>query len=190
MHAPSALTENLDLPPATETGALGIFQLKRLWARNRAGRGGRRLPVDQGERHLDHLLIDALGIGLEQTMRYLFAAAPTFEEFERWIVATAGPVAPLQAARNNAAVTRTAYPAEIAQWLAAVEASPPVLSADDLAFWHAHGYVVVPDAVPADSLAAAAQAVWDHVGARPDDPETWYRQRHNGIRMEVQQAWK
>jgi Phytanoyl-CoA dioxygenase (PhyH) len=184
MHAPSALTETLDLPPATETGALGVCQLKRLWARNLAGRSGRQVAADRHERHLDHLVIDALGVGLEQMMRYLITTAPTFEDLERWIVATAGPVAPLQAARINAAVTGAAYPAEIAQWLAAIEANPPVLSADDLAFWHTHGYVVVPDAVPAESLAAAAQAVWEHVGARPDDPESWYRQRHNGIMVQ------
>jgi hypothetical protein len=185
MHAPQpASTEIVDLPPATETGALGICQLKRLWARNLAGRKGHRLPVDLREKHLDHLVIDAVGLGLEQTMQYLFAAAPTFDEFERWIVATAGPVAPMQVARINAAVTAAAYPAEIADWLAAVDASPPVLSRDDLAFWDEHGYVAVHDAVPADGLAAAAQAVWDHVGARPDDPDTWYRQRNNGIMVQ------
>jgi ectoine hydroxylase-related dioxygenase (phytanoyl-CoA dioxygenase family) len=185
MHAPSPLsTDSLDLPPATETGALGICQLKRLWARNLAARAGHPLPADHREKHLDHLIIDALGVGLEQTMEHLFAAAPTFEEFERWIVETAGPVAPLQAARINAAVTSAPYPAEITNWLAAVDASPPVLSAEDLAFWDEHGYVILHDAVPADSLAAAAQAVWDRVGARTDEPDTWYRRRNNGIMVQ------
>jgi hypothetical protein len=129
-------------------------------------------------------VIDALGIGLEQTMQYLFAAAPTFEQFERWIAETAGPVAPLQAVRINAAVTGAPYPGEVTRWLAQVDAGPPVLSPDDFAFWDEHGYVIVHDAVPADSLAAAAQAVWDHVGARPDEPDTWYRQRNNGIMVQ------
>src|SRR5262249_53948065 len=185
MHAPQpACSEIIGLPPATETGALGIYQLKRLWARNAAARAGHRVPADVCEKHLDHLIIDALGVGLEQTMQYLFYAAPTFAEFERWIVETAGPVAPLQAARINAAVTGAPYPAEIAQSLAAVDASPAVLSTDDIAFWDEHGYLIVHDAVPADSLAAAAQAVWDHVGARPDEDETWYRQRNNGIMVQ------
>src|SRR5262249_39791678 len=144
MHAPQpASAEIVDLPPATETGALGVYQLKRLWARNAAARAGRTLPLDHSEPHLDHLIIDALGVGLEQTMQYLFPAAPTFEEFERWIVETAGPIASLQVARINAAVTGASYPQEIAEWLAAVDASPPVLSAHDLAFWDEHGYVIV-----------------------------------------------
>jgi hypothetical protein len=185
MHAPSPPSEDcLDLPAATETGALGVCQLKRLWARNTAARAGHRLPVDHREKHLEHLVIDALGVGLEQTVQYLFAAAPTFEAFERWIVDTAGPVAPPLAGRINAAVIGTPYPAEITEWLAAVDASPPVLSADDLAFWDEHGYVILHDAVPADSLAAAAQAVWDDVGARPDAPDTWYHRRNNGIMVQ------
>jgi hypothetical protein len=185
MHTPSPPSEDcLDLPAATETGALGVCQLKRLWARNTAARAGHRLPVDHREKHLEHLVIDALGVGLEQTVQYLFAAAPTFEAFERWIVDTAGPVAPPLAGRINAAVIGTPYPAEITEWLAAVDASPPVLSADDLAFWDEHGYVILHDAVPADSLAAAAQAVWDHVGARPDAPDTWYHRRNNGIMVQ------
>jgi hypothetical protein len=185
MHAPSPPSEDcLDLPAATETGALGVCQLKRLWARNTAARAGHRLPVDHREKHLEHLVIDALGVGLEQTVQYLFAAAPTFEAFERWIVDTAGPVAPPLAGRINAAVIGTPCPAEITEWLAAVDASPPVLSADDLAFWDEHGYVILHDAVPADSRAAAAQAVWDHVCARPDAPDTWYRRRNNGIMVQ------
>jgi hypothetical protein len=100
MHAPQpASIETVSLPPATEIGALGVCQLKRLWGRNAAARAGHQLPADHREKHLDHLIIDALGVRLEQTMQYLFGAAPSFEQFERWIAETAGPVAPLQAAR-------------------------------------------------------------------------------------------
>ena len=59
-----------------------------------------------------------------------------------------------------------------------------MLSADDLAFWDEHGYVVLHDAVPAATLAAAAQALWDHLGARADDPESWYRRRDHGIMVQ------
>src|SRR5215831_13242790 len=148
MHAPQpAQPETFVLPPATETGALGVCQLKRLWARSAAARAGHRLPADHREKHLDHLIIDALGVGLEQTMKYLFETAPSFDQFERWIVETAGPIAPPQATRINAAVTGAPYPAEIANWLAVVDASAPVLSPDDLAFWDEHGYVILHDAV-------------------------------------------
>ena len=76
------------------------------------------------------------------------------------------------------------YPPETARWLAAVEASAPVLTADDLACWDEHGYVVLHDAVPHEAREAAVQALWDHIGARADDPETWYRRSDHGIMVQ------
>src|SRR5580692_1768912 len=55
-----------NLAPATETGALGIYQLKRLWSRAMAARAGRAPPTTMHDRHLDHLVIHASGLGLEQ----------------------------------------------------------------------------------------------------------------------------
>jgi ectoine hydroxylase-related dioxygenase (phytanoyl-CoA dioxygenase family) len=65
-----------------------------------------------------------------------------------------------------------------------VEASDPVLSAADLAFWDEHGYVVLHDAVAPASREAATQALWDHLGARPDEPDSWYRRRDHGIMVQ------
>ncbi len=172
------------LAEASETGALGVFQLKRLWSRTMATHSGRFTPSRQDERHLDHLAIHACGLGLEQTMDYLGRDAPSFEQFERWIIETAGAPAPEQVARINAAVIGAPCPLETARWLAAIEASAPVLSADDLAFWGEHGYVVLHDAVPPETREAATQALWDHLGARPDNPETWYRRRDHGIMVQ------
>src|ERR1700684_3158151 len=111
------------LAPATETGTLGIYQLKRLWSRAMAARAGRHLPTTLHDCHLD---THASGLGLEQTASYLGQQAPSFEEFERWIVATTGGVAPVRAARINAAVVGDDIPQETARWLATVEASAPV----------------------------------------------------------------
>ena len=59
-----------------------------------------------------------------------------------------------------------------------------MLTDEDLAHWHAHGYVVLHDAVPAASRDAAAQAVWDHVGARADERESWYAPNDHGIMVQ------
>src|SRR5262249_9363421 len=171
------------LPPPTETGLLGAFQLKRAWARQRARRQG-VFDGDQRDFHLDQLVFDALGIGLEQTIQHLGRSALSFEEFERWIVATTGGVSELQVARINAAIAGTEYPATIKQWLASVDSAEPVLSADDLAFWDEHGYVVVHDAVPAETREAATQAILHHLGARLDDPESWYRHDRRSIMVQ------
>lgn len=44
--------------------------------------------------------------------------------------------------------------------------------------------MVLHEAVLAATLAAAAQALWDHLGARADDPESWYRRRDHGIMVQ------
>lgn len=173
----------VDLPPATATGRLGLYQLKRLWTRALAQQQGLAAPTTVHERHLDTLVIHACGVGLEQTIDFL-GGRPDFDAFERWIVATSGGVDPLRVARINAAVTGVAPPDAVARWLATIDASPPVLSADDLAHWQTHGYVVLHDAVPAESRDAAAQALCDHLGARTDDPETWYAPRDHGIMVQ------
>lgn len=172
------------LAPATATGTLGLYQLKRLWSRAMAARNGAAPPDTKHDRHLDYLVIHAAGLGLEPTTRYLGLEAPSFEEFERWIVETTGGIDPLRLARINAAVAGDDYPAEVKRWLAAVEASDPVLSAADLAFWDEHGYLVLHDAVPATSRAAATQALWTHLDARPDDVDSWYQAKDHGIMVQ------
>ena len=174
----------LDLAPATETGALGLYQLKRLWSRARAARAGHRVATTLHDRHLDDLVIHASGLGLEQTASFLGQEAPSFEEFERWIVATTGGIAPERVARINAAVVDDDIPQETARWLAAVEASEPVLDAADLACWQEHGYVVLHDAVTPATREAAALALCRHLDATPDDPETWYRPNDHGIMVQ------
>ena len=170
-----------ELAPATETGILGLYQLKRLWSRNAAARRGRFHATTAHDRHLDHLVIHASGLGLEQTARYLGQEAPSFEAFERWIVATTGRIAPERVARINAAVTGGGIPQTTADRLAEIEAGEPVLTPADLAFWDEHGYVVLHDAIPASACEAAAAAVWKHLDADPGDAETWYQKRTQGI---------
>jgi hypothetical protein len=182
--APAPNLVATSLAPATETGALGIYQLKRLWSRNMAAQAGRRWPTTLHDRHLDHLVIHASGLGLEQTASFLGQAAPSFEEFERWIVATTGGIAPERVARINAAVAGDDVPLETARRLAAVEASAPVLEASDLVCWQEHGYVVLHDAVTPATCEAAALALWRHLDATPDDPETWYRPNDHGIMVQ------
>ncbi len=37
------------------------------------------------------------------------------------------------------------------------------------------GYVVVPNVVPPEELAAVVEDIWQHTGARPGDRESWYK---------------
>lgn len=167
-----------------ETGALGVYRLKRLWSRALLQRRGAN-PAADAEAHTEHLVLHALGLGLEQAQQYLFHSGPSFEAFERWIVATAGAPAPELVARLNAALSGAPPPPQTRQWLDQVQATPPVLDAADLAFWDEHGYVVLHDAAPPQDLAAAAQATCDFIGARLDDPATWYAPNTHGIMVQL-----
>ena len=50
-----------------------------------------------------------------------------------------------------------------------------VLTQEDLAFWHEHGYVVVRNAVPRENVDAVVDIIWEFMEMDPNDPETWYR---------------
>jgi Phytanoyl-CoA dioxygenase (PhyH) len=172
------------LPPTTEIGALGIFHLKRMWSRAASGKHGHFLPTTIEDRQLDRLVIHACGLGLEQAASHIGQNSDSYEEFERWVLATSGGPAPERVARINAAIERRPAPPETARWLASVEKSPPVLSSADLSCWHEHGYAVLREAVPPALCAAAEHALWQHLRADPDDPQTWYQVRDHGIMVQ------
>ena len=56
-----------------------------------------------------------------------------------------------------------------------------MLSAAELRHFDEHGYLVLRGAVPRTQCAAARAAIWDYLGASPDDPASWY-QPHPGKR--------
>lgn len=172
------------LAPPEELGALGVLHLKRLWSRALAMRQGWTCS-DLMEDQRDRLVLDALGVGLEQVKRELMERAPGFEAFERWIVDTAGEPAPETVARLNAALASAPAPEATRRWLAELAAMPPVLDAAALSHWDEFGYVIVPDAVPEKTRLAAERAIWEHEGAQPGDPATWYAPRAQGIMLQM-----
>ncbi|WP_082817780.1 phytanoyl-CoA dioxygenase family protein [Thalassospira sp. MCCC 1A02491] len=50
-----------------------------------------------------------------------------------------------------------------------------VLSEDDFAHWQTYGYVVVPNAVPAEQVKATVDLLWEFEEMDPNDPESWGR---------------
>ncbi len=177
-----------DVPPAAwETGRLGVRHLKNMWHRFRRGRQGfnaEASPDDALRGHHDRLVLHALGLGLEQAMRFLGRNDPSFDAFEQWIVDVTGGVPADRIARINAAFAGQPVPPETASLLARIDAREPVLSAEDLRFWEEHGYVIVHDAVPEASRVAAMQAILAHRGARLDAPDSWYG-AHRGIMVQL-----
>ena len=151
-----------------------IPHVERLRSRALARRAGIVNPAeDAAEWGNDTTMLRGLGLGLPETMAYLYQSAPTFEEFERWILErNGGAIDPIVVARINAALAGT-----LARTRAADDGEP-ALTPDELAFFDEHGYVVLHDAVTPAQCRAAETAVWEFLGMDRDDPATWYAQPH------------
>lgn len=132
----------------------------------------------------DNILLDTLGLGIEQTASFFAERPCDFAGFCRWIVATAGQPDPLTVARYHAALDDAPPPPGIAARLAAIDAMPDALDADDLAHWGAQGYVILRGAITPQEAAAAAELLWETVGADPADPATWYSPRGQGMMVQ------
>lgn len=149
------------------------------WAQA-TGRSVQRLPEHQWR-----LLLDTLGLGIEQASGFLGAERPEYPTFVDWVIATAGPPDAERVARYHAAIDGAPLPEATARRLAEIEAMPPVLDAADLARWEETGVVVLRGAIDADLAAATADLLWQRVGATPDDPDSWYaRPRSHGIMVQ------
>jgi ectoine hydroxylase-related dioxygenase (phytanoyl-CoA dioxygenase family) len=159
-----------DIAPREETGRLGVFQLKRFWSRSLAVRAGAPRPAES-EWVADSILLCGLLAGTHETYSFL-AQAPTFDQFEAWILTlNGGSLDPARVTRINAAISGTIDPG-----IPPAPGSPEAaLTTEELAFWDQHGYVVLHDAVTPDQCASAAQAIYDFLNVDPSDPETWYR---------------
>lgn len=157
---------------------LDVFGLEGFWARGTGRATPRALDI------ADRMLLDTLGLGLEQTLTYLREARPLIDAFEAWIVEVAGTPDASTVARYHAWLEGAPPPEEVQHRLRAVEQAPPVLDAEDLAHWEEHGYVILRNAISVEEAAAAEALLWRVVDARPDDPASWYGPRSNGIMIQ------
>jgi hypothetical protein len=66
--------------------ALGVFRWEEFWARA-TRRSANRSGLNWRD---DRVLIDGLGLGLEETLQYLGRQQPTLVEFEQWIASVFG----------------------------------------------------------------------------------------------------
>ncbi|MDO7849865.1 phytanoyl-CoA dioxygenase family protein [Hymenobacter sp. M29] len=163
------------LANSEETGELGVQHLKRFWSQARAQRDGVRIEQTEKNWRFDNLLLNGLGLPLEETMRYLMQVNPGFTEFENWVLTkNNGQIDPVQIERLNSIFSHRPYPERLRQNLRAVEEEPAVLSAEDLAFWEKNGYVIVRAAILKEQARATENAVWEALGMDPNNPATWY----------------
>jgi hypothetical protein len=149
------------------TKGLGIAELHAYWACARAPGSGAPLPQD-----VVKTLLAGLRLNVLETLRYLHQQQPSYEQFEAWILeCNGGELEEAELNRLRRALAGEAVGAEVGN-LDHVEG----LSADDLAHWDEHGYVILRNAISPEAAEAAELAIYEFLGMDRDDPESWYRE--------------
>ena len=145
---------------------LGVPYLERLRARIADG-----LAPDALGWAADQAAIYGLGLGLQETLRYLLGERPSLASFENWVAGRNGGGL---SAERIAAVNEAVRRALSGDWARIADPDlPSPLDEQDLRCWDASGYVVLRQAVPMAGAVAAARAIWDFLGMSPDDPAGW-----------------
>jgi len=168
------------LAPAPTFSTLAhVRGIEDYWLR----RTGRAAP--RGDtRMADRILLDALGLGIEQTMLPLLRERPDFPAFEAWVFDKIGMLDAERVERYNAWFDGLPIPEAARRGLSVIDAMAPVLDADDVRHWDEHGYVVLRGAISRDEAADLEALLWQVIDARPDDPDSWYGARTNGIMIQ------
>ncbi|MCX2494912.1 phytanoyl-CoA dioxygenase family protein [Pedobacter sp. PF22-3] len=160
------MISDFTLPSSTETSASGLMHVKRFWSKVMLKRTNQ---IDEEfwkkEWELDKTLLSVLGLGLEQTLTYVFQYAPAFEEFEKWIVHTSGSPTSEQISRFNSLFNE-------APGLS--QPIPSVLSAEELAFWTENGYLLLKNVIPKEDCQATIDVICDFLKINLHDANTWY----------------
>lgn len=106
LELPEAPSDDL-LPDFSDTGSLGVFQIKRIWKKSRLSRVQKLdSSIEKKEWPLDMMVYDELGLGLEPAIAAVFQSA-TFAEFEQWILATReGAIEPSLVDRLNRNISK------------------------------------------------------------------------------------
>lgn len=146
--------------------SLGIQQLRTYWASHCAPGSAESLPQD-----VVKTLLAGLRLNVLETLRYLHHEQPSCAQFEAWIwERNGGELKEASLDRLRRALAGEFVGSEVGN-LDRVEG----LSADDLAHWDEHGYVILRNAVSAEAAEIAEMAIYDFLAMNRDDPTSWYR---------------
>jgi hypothetical protein len=151
-----------------EIGRLGVTYLKRFWSYSLLQRSGQingELPLK--ESNYATALLNALGIGLEPTLQFLFQEAPSFQAFENWVAANGHFSddiihlfnALIRGEKSDSIFTKP----------------EKVLSEEDLKHWEKNGYLIIRNAIPEEDCKACVAMIYDFLEAKENEPDSWYQ---------------
>jgi len=151
-----------------ETGKLNVKHLKRYWSKSILKKDGKLRPdAFTEEWKTDTTLLAVMGLGLEQTIQYVYLESPSFVEFEDWIMAVSGEPDREKIQQFNAIFSGDPI----------VESAPvesKLLTQADWDFWQENGYLIIRNAVSKEHCDATIKELCDFIGVDRDDAATWY----------------
>lgn len=169
------MKQQVTLADTADTGQLGVHYLKRYWSQMLAKRNGVFIEPTEQSWRFDNLLLNGLGLPIQETARFLMQASPSFAEFEAWVLTrNGGQLTASRVERLNSLFTGQSYSTALSHQLREIDDAPDVLSAEDLAFWQENGYVILRAAISKEQAQATEAAVWEALGMDPHNAATWY----------------
>ncbi len=163
------MDQTIEIASHLDVGSLGILHLKRYWSKLNLKRIG-AIPQDAflDEWNTDTTLLAALGLGLEQTIKYLYKEQPGFDEFEKWILALNNGSISSDKIKGFNDTIRGVKPLPDSEELAYV------LTEEDWNFWNENGYFIIRNAVTKEDCNAAIDAMCSFLEIDLEDTSTWY----------------
>jgi hypothetical protein len=164
-------TDTFYIADTFETGKTGIYFLKRFWSNVNA----KKHNPETGDSFAAEwttvtAMLDALGLGIEQVITYLYGSNNSFEEFEEWVIARNGNLIPVERIDRFNRLLREGTTLHVS-----VIDEPDVLTASDLQFWEENGYVVIHNAITPEACRTTEELIWQYLGMDKNDPSTWYK---------------
>ena len=163
--------EQNPLADFTDPGSLGVLHLKRYREKVILRRSG-KLQQDAfpEEWNIDITLLAVLGLGLEQTLKYLYNFNSSFKDFEDWVLGLNNGHLDLHKVE-----TFNTYIRNRQSTYKKTAHSNNVLSQADMEHWNEHGYVIVRNAVPVADCKKSIDVICGFIDIDPEDPSTWYQ---------------
>lgn len=98
-----------------------------------------------------HILFE-YGIGIEETLKFLYFNRPGTQDFQNWIEEY-----------------KVIYKNEN------IEELPDTLSQKDLEFWEENGYIIIKSAISREDCQQTQSAILDFLEASFNEPDSWYK---------------
>jgi hypothetical protein len=157
-----------ELAASEDCRAAGLFHLYRLWQKTLLQKFASGLKADHNEWLLDKALLDLMGLGLQPGLALLFSCNTLSELCQKVRSLLLSDVYIQQ-------INHQLYQHHTSKELKPTPIILGPLSDDQLAFWHQHGYLVIPDVLTPQQCKDSRQAIWQFLEACPEQPESWYQ---------------